>query len=258
MTRNPPDRGVEEKEGQKIMCGRYTLAQAADRLAEAFDLDDVPSMPFRYNIAPTQAVPVVRAIGQAPQLDLLHWGLIPSWSKDPTIGFRLINARAETLTEKPSFRAAFRRRRCLIPADGFYEWQQVERKKQPYYFCRDGHQPFAFAGLWEHWESADGEIESCTIVTTEANHLLRSIHHRMPVILQPEDYEQWLDPQVQEGDRLQHLLYPDEDKTFIRYPVSTKVNRPQNDTLQCIEPISLEETDSEVDSAKANDIVQLH
>lgn len=176
-------------------------------------------------------------------MDLLHWGLIPSWSKDPEIGSRMINARAETLHEKPSFRAAFRRRRCLIPADGFYEWQRLERKKQPYYFCRNDHQPFAFAGLWEHWESADGEIESCTIVTTAANDLLKSIHDRMPVILQPEDYDLWLDPQVQETDRLQHLLFPDEDSPFIRYPVSTKVNRPQNDDPDCIEAIELEEAD---------------
>jgi putative SOS response-associated peptidase YedK len=237
------------------MCGRYTLAQAVDRLAEAFDLDEVPSMPSRYNIAPTQPVPVVRSGGQAQRLDLLHWGLVPSWSKDPAIGSRLINARAETLTEKPSFRAAFRRRRCLIPADGFYEWQRLERKKQPYYFCRDDHQPFAFAGLWEHWESADGELDSCTIVTTAANDLLKSIHDRMPVILQPEDYEQWLDPQIQETDRLQHLLYPDEDSSFIRYPVSTKVNRPQNDSPECIEAISLEESDREPGSGKVSDKV---
>lgn len=243
------------------MCGRYSLAQAADRLAEAFDLDadEVPLMPFRYNIAPAQAVPVVRSVRQSRQMDLLHWGLIPSWSKDPTIGFKLINARAETLTEKPSFRVAFRRRRCLIPADGFYEWQPLEGKKQPYYFCRDDHQPFALAGLWEHWESPDGEIESCTIVTTEANSLLQSIHSRMPVILQPEDYEQWLDPQIQETDRLQHLLYPGENSAFIRYPVSTKVNRPQNDMPDCsepmtIEPISPEEAENSANSAGSRDI----
>ncbi|HEY9698800.1 MAG TPA: SOS response-associated peptidase [Trichocoleus sp.] len=222
------------------MCGRYTLAQTAERIAAAFDVADVPSMPPRYNIAPTQPIPVVRSHPQTHdrQCTLLYWGLIPSWSQDPAIGAKMINARAETVPEKPSFRTAFRKRRCLVIADGFYEWHQVDRKKQPYYFCTEDHQPFGFAGLWEHWESAEGDtIESCTIITTTANDVLQPIHDRMPVILQPTDYDFWLDPTVQDSDRLQSLLQPIDQLPLIRYPVSSVVNSPKNDSPDCIEAI---------------------
>lgn len=220
------------------MCGRFTLTQSAETIAEAFQLDQVPKFVPGYNIAPTQPVPAIQADQQGERsFNYLYWGLIPSWSKDPSIGAKMINARAETVTEKPSFRTAFKRRRCLIVADGFYEWQRTGGKKQPYYFQLNDHQVFGFAGLWEHWHSPEGdELQSCTILTTEANAAMRSIHDRMPVILQPQDYDLWLDPTVQTSERLLPLLqpYPAEMQ---HYPVSTQVNSPQNDSPDCIVPL---------------------
>jgi len=221
------------------MCGRYSLSQASDVITATFDLADVPSVAPRYNIAPTQPVAVIRtseAIDR--EFTYLHWGLIPSWSKDPAIGARLINARSETVAEKPSFRSAFKRRRCLLIADGFYEWHRTADGKQPYYFHLDAHQPFGFAGLWEHWETGAGDvIESCTILTTVANDVLSPIHDRMPVILHPQDYELWLDPQMQQTDRLQPLLRPYAAEAMNSHPVSTKVNNPRNDTADCVQPV---------------------
>jgi putative SOS response-associated peptidase YedK len=187
------------------MCGRFTLAQSPEAVAKAFGLDAVPNFPPRYNIAPSQPVGVIVRGQNAPKPEfrLMGWGLIPSWAKDPSIGAKLINARSETLTEKPSFRAAFKYRRCLIPADGFYEWQKTQGgAKQPFYFSMAGNAVFAFAGLWESWN----DIESCTILTTAANGLLQPIHDRMPVILSPKDYGRWLDPSVQGGRVLLDLL----------------------------------------------------
>lgn len=221
------------------MCGRFTLTQSAAAIAEAFDLDEIPRFVPGYNIAPTQPVPTIRASRDSRrEFDYLYWGLIPSWSKDPTIGARMINARSETVTEKPSFRTAFKRRRCLIVADGFYEWQKLGSKKQPYYFQLADHQIFGFAGLWEHWHSPEGdEIQSCTILTTAANELMRSVHDRMPVILHPQDYDLWLDPTIQTDERLNFLLRPYPDDQMCAYPVSTKVNSPQNDSPECIVPL---------------------
>ena len=226
------------------MCGRFTLSQSESVIAEAFELSEVPTLEPRYNIAPTQLVPTVvhpKVSAQSPgeseqrQFLSLRWGLIPSWAKDPAIGARLINARSETVTEKPSFRAAFRQRRCLVLADGFYEWQRQERKKQPFYFRLQDGQPFAFAGLWERWKAPNGEaMESCTILTTEANELLRPIHDRMPVILDPKDYELWLDPEVQKPEPLQQLLRPYRSEAMTTYPVSTQVNNPTNNSPECI------------------------
>ena len=226
------------------MCGRFTLRKEESVIREAFELSEVPTLEPRYNIAPTQLVPTVvrpKVSAQSPeqseqrQFLSLRWGLIPSWAKDPAIGARLINARSETVTEKPSFRAAFRQRRCLVLADGFYEWQRQERKKQPFYFRLQDGQPFAFAGLWERWKAPNGEaIESCTILTTEANELLRPIHDRMPVILDPKDYELWLDPEVQKPEPLQQLLRPYRSEGMTTYPVSTQVNNPSNNSPECI------------------------
>ncbi len=168
-----------------------------------------------------------------------RWGLIPSWAKDPAIANQLINAQAETAATKPAFRAAFRKRRCLIPADDFYEWRKENRHKQPFHIRMRVGSPFAFAGLWEHWEGTQGRaIDSCTILTTTPNDLLRPLHHRMAVILHPGDYDLWLDLSVQEVERLQSLLraYPAEEMTA--YPVSTRVNNPGNDIPECIEPIA--------------------
>jgi putative SOS response-associated peptidase YedK len=222
------------------MCGRFTLSQSAETIAKVFHLGETPVLEPRYNIAPTQPVPAIRATSASPdrQFTYLYWGLIPSWAKDPKLGARLINARAETVTEKPAFRTAFKRRRCLILADGFYEWQRLEQKKQPFYFYRDDRQPFGFAGLWEHWESAEGDtIDSCTILTTEANDLLRPIHDRMPVILEPGNYDLWLDPAVQTPDRLYPLLRPYPDSAMGRYAVSAKVNNARHESSDCIQPL---------------------
>lgn len=226
------------------MCGRFTLAlfkkNAQQGFAQTFRLSDEPDLSSRYNIAPSQDIAVVvEDSGQSRQLEWMQWGLIPSWAKDPKIGNKLINARGETVSEKPSFRAAFKRRRCLIPANGFYEWQRTEGKKQPYYFYLAENQPFAFAGLWEHWQDASGsEIHTCTIITTTANDLMEPIHDRMPVILEPEDYDQWLDLELQDPGQLQPLLRPYVLSNLRCHAVSSKVNRPQSDDPECIEPTS--------------------
>lgn len=221
------------------MCGRFSLTQLIEAIADSFHVTSVPELSPRYNISPTQQVATVWQNYQDSdrELKLLYWGLIPSWAKEPKIGAKLINARAETVEEKPSFRSAFKKRRCLILADGFYEWQQQNGKKQPYYFRVEDGKPFAFAGLWEHWESPEGEeINSCTIITTEANDILRPIHDRMPVILDPKDYDQWLDTK-QKPESLKALLQPYRADVMSVYPVSAKVNNPKNDSPECIEAI---------------------
>lgn len=221
------------------MCGRYSLSASGEKLAEQFQLAEIPELAPRYNIAPTQEVAVVRQCAEGRQLALLRWGLIPSWAKDPRSGARMINARAETVAEKPAFRSAFVRRRCLVPADGFYEWKRTAGGKQPFFFqMRDG-RPLAFAGLWEQWKSPDGgQIESYTILTTDANELLRPVHDRMPVILPPAAYDLWLDPDVQKPDVLLALLHPYPEEAMTAYPVSMRVNSPANDDPQCIAPIA--------------------
>ena len=223
------------------MCGRFTLTTSPEQLRAAFDGLSVPDqIQPRFNIAPTQPVAVVPNDGKY-QLDYYVWGLIPSWSKDPAIGNRMINARAETLAEKPSYRAAFRRRRCLILADGFYEWRQEvdSRSKTPMYIKLTTGKPFAFAGLWENWNSPDGsQILSCTIITTEPNSLMQSIHNRMPVILPKESYSEWLEPHEIEPASLQKLLVPYPAEQMMAYPVSKQVNSPDNDNSRIIEPIA--------------------
>ncbi|KJH70702.1 SOS response-associated peptidase [Aliterella atlantica] len=219
------------------MCGRFTLSQPTDAIASTFNLPEIPSLEPRYNIAPTQSIPAILLTPERGerQLQMLHWGLIPTWAKDASISAKLINARSETASEKPSFKSALRRRRCLIIADGFYEWQRQDGKKQPYYFRLESGQPFAFAGLWENWRSPDGEaIASCTILTTEANDLLRPIHDRMPVILDAKDYDTWLDLEIQQPELVQPLLHPYPANSMHSYAVSTKVNNPKNNTPECI------------------------
>jgi putative SOS response-associated peptidase YedK len=220
------------------MCGRFTLRQSAEEIAQAFQISDVPPLEPRYNIAPTQPVATVLRTAENPdrQLRMLHWGLIPFWADDPKLGSKLINARAETVADKPAFRSAFRHRRCLIVADGFYEWQQQENGKQPFYLRLKDDRPFALAGLWEHWEEDGGEaIDSCTILTTDANELTSPIHSRMPVILDPKDYDMWLDSSVRKSESLQSLLRPYASEKMEAYPVSKTVNRPTNDRPECIE-----------------------
>ena len=230
------------------MCGRFTLRAPADQLAMLFGLSSEPVLVPRYNIAPTQPVALVRMdkATQEREWALAIWGLIPSWSKDPTIGARMINARSETAAEKPSFRAAYKRRRCLIPTDGFYEWQKLGSRKQPFYISMADGDPFAFAGLWEHWIGPDGsELESCTILTTTPNELVEPIHNRMPVIIDPLDYEDWLgsggDDPREHLAILPHLLRPYDAGHMKAVPVSSYVSNPRNEGEECVAPISLSE-----------------
>ena len=219
------------------MCGRFSLTQSASALAEAFQLEEQSAWQPRYNIAPTQTVAAIAmASFEIRQMRLFRWGLVPSWAKDLAIGAKLINARAETVAEKPSFRAAFKQRRCLILADGFYEWQHVDRKiKQPYYFQLADRQPFAFAGLWERWQGDAAAVETCTILTTQANEVLQPVHDRMPVIIAPEQYNQWLDSNTA-AEVLQALLHPYNAGVMQGYPVSTAVNKPTHDSPECVQP----------------------
>ncbi len=221
------------------MCGRYTQTRSARQLAEAFEADlnnELDLLP-RYNIAPTQPMVVVRATPRGREVALMRWGLIPSWAKDPSIGSKMINARCETVHEKPAYRSAFRSRRCLIPADGFYEWKKTGGRKQPMYIHRRDGQPLAFAGLWERWQGDGEPVETCTILTTEPNALMAPIHDRMPVIVEPQDYAMWLDPKVHDDGQLARLLQPCAAERLMAYPVSSLVNSPKNDTTRCIEPI---------------------
>lgn len=220
------------------MCGRFSQSLSGEAIAEAFQLAEAPDWQPRYNIAPTQMIPAIMAAeGSQRQFKSLRWGLVPSWAKDPVIGAKLINARSETVTEKPSFRSAFKKRRCLILADGFYEWRKQPGKKQPFYFCLENGGIFAFAGLWERWhDSENNELETCTILTTEANQIVASVHDRMPVILHANSHDRWLDPS-QPSESLQPLLRPYEDDLMTAYPVSLAVNSPWNDALDCTAPL---------------------
>ncbi len=230
------------------MCGRFTLTSSEETLKQTFfDFETPMDLSPRYNIAPTQKVLAITNLatdvaehGKNRQAALFHWGLIPSWAKDPKIGNRMINARCETLDQKPSFRNAYKRRRCLILADGYYEWCKLpgETHKQPVYIRMKSEEPFAFAGLWETWHPKSGTepIRSCTIITCIPNRYLDYFHRRMPVILPESAYADWLAPEEQDPDRLRPLLtcYPSD--AFEAYPVSRFVNRPSNDSPECIAP----------------------
>lgn len=242
------------------MCGRYTLTTPVDGLRQLFGFKELPNLPPRYNIAPAQAVLTVGrgdglkdmdAAEDAPRAMVCRWGLIPSWSKDPSIASKLINARAETVREKPSFRKAFQRRRCLFPADGFYEWKTVEGHKQPFriHFADDG--PFAFAGLWERWMGPDGsEVDTCAIVTTEAAPEIADIHHRMPVILDREAFDTWLGGSQ---DAAQSLLHPyDGGRRLASHPVDRRVNDVRNDDDGLIEPVELTAAEPETPEGEAS------
>jgi putative SOS response-associated peptidase YedK len=222
------------------MCGRFTQTQSNLAIASAFQLSALPVLQPRYNIAPTQPIAIVRATPTQPrEFGLVRWGLVPFWAKDLTIGARMINARSETVAEKPAFRAALRYRRCLILADGFYEWQKQDKHKQPFYIHLADHPLFAFAGLWESWQGSDGsKLETCTILTTSANTLMQPIHDRMPVILHAQDYDQWLDPTQQTAANLQPLLQPYPEHEMNAYSVSATVNKASSDRPECIQPLS--------------------
>ncbi len=223
------------------MCGRYTLTADLKTVAERFATPPPPpelaSCAPRYNIAPTQNVIVVGDDGRR-FITQMRWGLIPSWAKDPSIGNRMINARAETLAEKPSYKTALRKQRCLIPADGFFEWQKQAGVKQPVRIILKSKEPFGFAGLWDLWLSPEGEaIQSCTIVTVPANQLLQSVHDRMPAILTRESEAVWLDPRIHEPEDLLAVLKPYPSELMEYYPVSPAVNSPAVDKPSNIEPI---------------------
>jgi len=222
------------------MCGRFTLKTPVETLAEVFELPTVPELPPRFNIAPSDAVAAVRVAGPEPvrELALLRWGLVPPWAEEPKAGSRMINARAETVATNGAFRSAFRRRRCLVPADGFYEWQRQEHGKQPFYIHTRDDAPFAFAGLWEVWEGKDGTVlETCTVITTEPNELMQPIHNRMPVILDRADYARWLDPRMNDPELLKAFLRPFPSEKMTAYPVSRLVNSPSNDAPECLAPL---------------------
>lgn len=224
------------------MCGRFSLTITFDDLQEYFRLvGSALTLAARYNIAPSQDIPAVRVEGGKKRLVMLHWGLIPFWAKDPKIGYRMINARSETADRLPAFRAAFRHRRCLVLASGFFEWDKAGGSRQPYYITRKDGAPMAFAGLWEHWEDKAGNniIDSCTILTTVPNKEVSRLHNRMPVILEPRDLDLWLDPQEARVDELKTLLRPCADASLRLQPVSRYVNKPANEGHRCIEPAEL-------------------
>src|SRR5215467_12065476 len=226
------------------MCGRYRLSRRKQIVEEYFDSSGDEDWIPRYNIAPTQPVPVIRQHPREPRrvLSRLRWGLIPSWAKDASAAARTINARSETAATLPAFRDALKRRRCLIPADGFYEWQRRGATKQPFCFEVNGGELFAFAGLWDRWKDANDQwIRSCSILTTTPNAVTSFVHDRMPVILQQNDYDLWLDPGLTETDTVAELLKPFDARWMRCYPVSSRVNQVQNDDAECCEMVKLEE-----------------
>ncbi len=221
------------------MCGRYTLTLPGEILAEVFGLDEAPELAPRYNIAPTQDVAAVRRVpaGAPRSLSMLRWGLVPQWQREPRGSTLLINARAESLQDKPAFREAFERRRCLIPADGFYEWKGASRNREPWLIKRDDGRPFAFAGLWEPPVGREpGLVGTCAIVTTDPNELMRPIHDRMPAILAEPDWNAWLDPDNRRLSALRPLLKPAPAEDYVAFPVSPAVNNAGVETPDLILP----------------------
>jgi len=222
------------------MCGRFAFYSPHEAVVRLFGVTDAPGIEPRWNIAPTQFIAAVREPGGPREVAMLYWGLVPSWAKEKSIGARMINARSETLGEKPSFRNAFRRRRCLILADGYYEWQRSGTMKQPYYIGFADGQPFGMAGLWERWrDPASGEpLESCCIVTTSPAPTVSFVHDRMPVIVPPEAYAEWLDPKNEATDRFARLFEPCPRPDLRARPVSRLVNNARNQGPELIEPVA--------------------
>jgi putative SOS response-associated peptidase YedK len=220
------------------MCGRYRLS-AVERIEGHFEAEQTAELRPRYNIAPSQPVPIVRQEDDRRRISLVRWGLVPSWAKDVSIGYKLINARSETVLQKPAFRGCFPKRRCLIQADGFYEWMKAGASKRPFHLGMKDDSLFAFAGLWDCWQPPDGvPVESCTILTTTANSLVADLHDRMPVILPREHYEAWLAAPPSEASRLLDLLVPFDASVMRRYEVSPLVNSPKNDSPDCVAPLT--------------------
>ena len=220
------------------MCGRFNLTATAQGIEGHFDLPHLPRHAVSFNIPPGQKIlAIVQLEDNSRKAVYLHWGLIPSWAKDSKISSHLINARAETLAEKPSFRSAFKKRRCLIPATGFFEWQQTESGKQPFHIYRNDRSLFAFAGLWEHWEHNGRTVYSCTIITTGANNFMQAIHKRMPVIIPVTAYYTWLNKQIK-GHELEALLTASDHQIFQADPVSNRINNPVHNDQDCLHALN--------------------
>jgi putative SOS response-associated peptidase YedK len=220
------------------MCGRFSLATEQSILQEQFDFLLNDELSFRYNIAPSQDILVVGSNGRDRVGITMRWGLIPPWSKDTKIGNKMINARAESIDEKVSFKQPFMKKRCLILSDGFYEWKKQDKIKQPHRFIMKDRRPFAFAGLWEQWNNGDKSLYTCTIITTSPNDLTKDVHDRMPVILPSSAYDFWLDRENTNIEKLKTLLVPYDADLMDAYPVSSIVNSPQNDLEQCLHSIN--------------------
>jgi putative SOS response-associated peptidase YedK len=225
------------------MCGQFSLFCSPIELKQHFDVHPASlEIPPNYNVAPTQEVPVILRHENERLIKNRYWGLVPFWAKDTSIGSRMINARAETVTLKSAFRTAIKQRRCLIPANGFFEWSGKTGNKQPYYFCLPSDEPLAFAGLWEVWDDRNTAVESnayksCTIITMEASDSVRDVHDRMPLVLKPESYDEWLDPENKETGKIEEVLKNGCVKELKRYPVSKMVNHVGNNSKECIEPL---------------------
>jgi putative SOS response-associated peptidase YedK len=231
------------------MCGRYAITSAPEAIRRLFGYEGNPNFPPRYNVAPTQPVPIVRLAEGKRQFALVRWGLIPAWVKDPRVFSLLINARGESLADKPAFRNAMRYRRCLFPADGFYEWRRAGERKTPYYVRLKSGGPMAFAGLWESWMGPNGEeLETAAIVTTRANRALASIHDRMPVIVEPEAFDFWLDSRKVDATTAAALIAPAREGVLDVYEVSPAVNRAENDIPALIEPVTAASTGADAES----------
>jgi putative SOS response-associated peptidase YedK len=219
------------------MCGRYVIISSPEAIRKLFGYPEQPNFPPRYNVAPTQPVPIVRIMDGKRQFALVRWGLIPAWVKDPKTFTLLINARADSVIDKPSFRNAMRRRRCLFPADGFYEWKSEGESRRPFAVLTQNRQPIAFAGVWETWMGPNGEeMETAAIITTDANRALRHIHHRMPVVIPPEAFDFWLDCASVDAQTAAALLVPAPEDLFEAYEISPAVNRVANDSPMLLEP----------------------
>ena len=224
------------------MCGRFTQHSEEDEFEDRFNFSNPAGILFkkRFNIAPSQSVPVVVVQEDNRLVKLMRWGLVPFWAKEPSIGYKMINARAETITEKASFKNPLKKKRCLVPASGFYEWIKTQKKstKTPLYFRLKSKEPFAFAGLWDEWRQPDGDkLLSFTIITTGPNELMKPIHNRMPVILRQKDENIWLDPEITDFDQLVPILRPYPSDLMEAYEVSTIVNSPKTDVPECIKPV---------------------
>lgn len=229
------------------MCGRYVISSAPEAIRRLFDYGELPNFPPRFNVAPTQPVPVIILENGIRQFRLMRWGFLPSWVKDPRKFALVINARSETILEKPSFRNAMKRRRCLLPADGYYEWQASAARKRPFFIRRRDGEPIGFAGVTETWTGPDGEeLDTVAIITTAASEEMASLHERVPVTIDPQDYDLWLDGDAVSAELAMAMMVAPPPGTFVWHEVSTAVNRVANDSADLILPFSAEEAEAEV------------